>query len=173
MNVYSHAKENQEQMIRIPVLYKPVGIIRLQMIREGRTLYGMERFCNAKDAVNTVSPLFRMCDRETVAVMSVDARCAPLAVEVAAVGGLDACMIDPRIIYKHALLNNAASIICFHNHPSGNPEPSQEDRTVTKQLQEAGKILGVRLLDHIIIGEDTYYSFREQDLLDKPYHDCA
>lgn len=173
MKTDGNAKRQLEQMMQAPCIYKNVGIIRLQMVKDGRTLYGMRRLVNPKDAVEAVKPLFSLCDREIVAVVSVDTKCAPLAVEVASVGGLDACIINPRIIFKHALLNNAASVICFHCHPSGDPQPSGEDRKVTERLHEAGKILGVRLLDHIIIGDDSYFSFREHEMLGKPYIDCA
>ena len=173
MNACSNVRGIQERVIKEAGLYKPVGIIRLQMIKEHRTLYGMGRLSRPAEAAAAMKPLFEMCDREVMAVMSVDTRCAPLAVEVVSVGGLDACTVDPRMIYKHALLSNAASVLCFHNHPSGDPEPSDEDRRVTERLYEAGKILGVRLLDHIIIGEDAYFSFREHEMLGKPYIDCA
>lgn len=63
---------------------------------------------------------------------------------------------------KSVILSNAASFMCFHNHPSGNPNFSNEDREVTKRLAEVGKILGIDLLDHIIVGEDKYFSFKEE-----------
>lgn len=173
MNVNRDEEKMMEQIGDASALYKPVGIIRLQMVKEQRTLYGMGRLSTPKEAVAAVKPLFEMCDREVTAVMSVDTKCSPLAVEVVSVGGLDACTIDPRIIYKHALLSNAASVLCFHNHPSGDPEPSVADKRMTERLYEAGKILGVRLLDHIIIGDDAYFSFQEHDMLGKPYIDCA
>lgn len=74
-------------------------------------------------------------------------------------GDLNTCPVHPREVFKRALLNNAASIIVAHNHPSGNPEPSMEDRILTKRLHSAGVILGVKLLDHVIIGGDEHYSF--------------
>lgn len=77
-------------------------------------------------------------------------------------GSINSAIVHPREVYKRALLNNAVSIIAFHNHPSGNPEPSSEDTAITKRLIDAGELIGIRFLDHIIVGsEGDYYSFKE------------
>lgn len=74
-------------------------------------------------------------------------------------GGVSNVIADPRIIFVHALNCLAAEIIVTHNHPSGNPRPSVDDKIVTKKLRQAGEFLHIRLKDHIICGEDNYYSF--------------
>lgn len=137
------------------------GIIHLEMIREDRCLYGMRRFNNPRDAVEMIRPLFYQLDREIMVVLSLDAKNTPVAVEVVAVGGIDNCMVDVRNIFKHAIICNATSVICFHNHPTGIAEPSKDDIAITKRIKEAGDLLGISLLDHIIIGEMTYYSILE------------
>jgi len=76
-------------------------------------------------------------------------------------GILDAAIIDPREVFKPAIRNSAAKIILIHNHPSGNPEPSQEDLNVTEKIIESGKTIGVQVLDHIIIGIKNHWSFIE------------
>jgi len=76
------------------------------------------------------------------------------------VGTLDSALVHPREVFKPALLLNAAAIVLVHNHPSGDPTPSAEDRTVTQRLLEAGKILGVELTDHLIVAGGTYTSMR-------------
>lgn len=159
--------EKKRFLTNEPRIYKAVSIVRLQMVKEARTLYGMNQLSSPENAVETVKPMYELCDREVFTVLSVDTKCSPLAAEIVAIGGVDACIIDPRTIYKHALLNNAVGIICFHNHPSGKPEPSHEDKSVTEQLYQAGKLLGVHLIDHIIIGEDTFFSFQQHELLGK------
>ena len=159
-------KKQLESMMKEPAVGKQIGIIRLLMVKEGRSLYGMERISSPEDALKSVSPLFAMADREMMAVMSLTARMEPLAFEIAAVGGLASYIIDIGNIFKHALLNNAASVLCFHNHPSGDPEPSRDDRVITRNISSAGKLLGIELTDHIIIGEGTFYSFREHGELD-------
>lgn len=113
------------------------------------------------DAVSMVRPIFAQSDREMMVVMSVNTRLEPLALEIVAVGGVDSCNVDIKNIFKHALLNNASYIICFHNHPTGDPTPSKEDRLFTKRLTSAGQILNLPVIDHIIMGEETFYSFKE------------
>ena len=77
------------------------------------------------------------------------------------IGSLNASIVHPREVYKEAFRRSAASIICIHNHPSGDPTPSKEDIEVTKRLSECGKIIGIELLDHLIIGEHKYVSLKE------------
>lgn len=77
------------------------------------------------------------------------------------IGTINESLIHPREIFKEAYLLGASSVICVHNHPSGNANPSNNDILMTKQLQEVGKILGIKVLDHIIIGKDVYFSFND------------
>lgn len=81
------------------------------------------------------------------------------------IGTINESLIHPREIFKEAYLLSASSIICIHNHPSGNVNPSNNDIIMTKQLVEVGKILGIKVLDHIIIGKDNYYSFNDNNLI--------
>ena len=82
--------------------------------------------------------------------------------EVVSKGGISATHAEPRNVFMGAILQNAASIIVSHNHPSGDPKPSREDKNLTKRLNECGEILGIKVLDHIIVGdENNYYSFKE------------
>ncbi|WML45546.1 DNA repair protein RadC [Neobacillus sp. PS3-40] len=81
------------------------------------------------------------------------------------IGSLNASIVHPREVYKEALRRSAASIICLHNHPSGDPTPSREDIDVTKRLSECGKIIGIDLLDHLIIGENKFVSLKEKGYL--------
>lgn len=81
------------------------------------------------------------------------------------VGGLSGCVVDVRHLFQAALLTNASSIIVCHNHPSGNLTPSEQDIKVTKQIKDCGKIMDIQLLDHVIITEDSYYSFADEGLI--------
>lgn len=92
-----------------------------------------------------------------------DARNHPIASFHVCSGGLNSAFIDPRIIFRNCMAVGAVSFMVAHNHPSGDCSPSAEDRMVTKQLIEKGKILDVSLVDHIIISEKGFYSFRESD----------
>ncbi|WP_315861756.1 JAB domain-containing protein [Aerococcus sp. Group 1] len=81
------------------------------------------------------------------------------------IGGLNMSVAHPREIYKEAVRVSAARIMVGHNHPSGNPEPSPEDIEFTRRLKEAGKIIGIELLDHLVVGHSSFISLREQGLL--------
>ena len=81
------------------------------------------------------------------------------------VGDLSSTVIHPREVFSHAVRRSAASVLLIHNHPSGNPEPSRQDIEVTKRLSEAAEILGISILDHIIIGDGVYISFKRKGLM--------
>jgi DNA repair protein RadC len=80
-------------------------------------------------------------------------------------GTVDNVAVYPRRIYESALSRHAAGIILVHNHPSGNPIPSREDKSLTKEITETATMLDIRVLDHIVVGKDGYFSFMENDLL--------
>lgn len=80
-------------------------------------------------------------------------------------GSLNASIVHPREIFREAVKRSAASIICAHNHPSGNPTPSSEDIDVTKRIQHAGEVLGIELLDHVIIGDHQFISLKEKGFM--------
>lgn len=152
-------------MMKRPIPRKKVGIVKLKMIREKEALYSSGRFHDARTAAELVRPVFALADREMLVVLSLDAVLVPIAMEIVAVGGVCSCNVDTRDIFKHAVLSNAVKIICFHNHPSGNLEASREDSLVTRQIKDAGKLLGIELIDHIIIGlDDAYISFKEKGI---------
>ena len=81
------------------------------------------------------------------------------------VGSLNSSIAHPREVFGEAIKNNAASVIFAHNHPSGNPEPSDEDLEITKNLVECGKILGIEVLDHVVVAKDTFFSFKQKGLI--------
>ena len=104
-------------------------------------------------------------DREEFIVVMLDTANTMIGMAQISVGGLAASIVEPRQVFKTAILANAAAIICIHNHPSGNPEPSREDIRITRQLVEAGKLMGVPVHDHIIIAENRFVSLAERGLL--------
>jgi DNA repair protein RadC len=103
--------------------------------------------------------------KETVVAFYLNARNELLRKETISIGTLTASLIHPREIFAPAIERHAASVVLAHNHPSGDPTPSPEDREVTIRLKHAGEILGIPLLDHIIIARDGHFSFRENGLL--------
>ena len=106
----------------------------------------------------------RYYKKEFFNVLLLNAKNEILASENVAIGDLSTSIVHPREAFIPAVRKSAASVIFIHNHPSGNPAPSREDINITERLAEAGKILGIRVLDHIIIGDGVYVSFREQGL---------
>lgn len=164
-------KENEiKDMMKNPTTKRRVGIIKTQIVREGSMLYGNRRINTPLDAVELVKDIFWYADREMMVVVSLDSKNAPLALEIVSVGTVNACLVSMREIFKHCILTNATSIMCFHNHPSGIPDASKEDVEITKRLDEAGKLLGIWLLDHIIVGDgNSYVSLQERGLVKNGY----
>lgn len=165
-------KQTQEEavisMLKCPIPKKKVNIVKLRMVRESTALNGTDRFHNAEEAAEMVRPLLEYSDREMILVMSLDAALTPIAMEIVAAGGVSTCGIDMRDLFKHAIISNAAKIICFHNHPSREPRPSVMDMIITKKIVEAGKLLGIELIDHIILGTyKKFVSFKEDNI--KPF----
>lgn len=117
-----------------------------------------------KDVISQFSYL-REKQREHLAALYLNARNEVIFKKHLFVGTLDANICHPREIFKHALDKNAASVILVHNHPSGDPEPSKADLEITKRIQEAGKIMGIDILDHIIITQERIFSFKNQKLI--------
>lgn len=105
-------------------------------------------------------------DREHLVALYLSAKNRPVGYHVVSVGTLTASLVHPREVFKGAILCNAHALIIAHNHPSGDPTPSREDQEVTKRIKEAGRILGIDLLDHVVIGHNgRYTSFHERGLL--------
>ena len=106
-------------------------------------------------------------DREHFVVILLDQKHGVIGINTVSVGSLTAGIVHPREVFKPAILANAASIICGHNHLSGDPQPSREDRAITTKLVDAGKLLGIDVLDHVIIGaEGRYFSFGDAGVLE-------
>jgi DNA repair protein RadC len=120
----------------------------------------------AADVAALVGPEMRYLDREHFRVVLLSTRHDVLAVEQVAVGGLNSAVIHPREAFKAAIRWSAAAVILAHNHPSGDPEPSADDLRLTARLAEAGRILGIEVLDHVVVGDGRFVSLRERGHLD-------
>jgi DNA repair protein RadC len=146
---------------------KRVNIVSIKLIREGSVLYSeIRKIGGPSDAAILGRRFLEDADREQLIVCCLDTKNQPQSINVASIGSLNSSIVHPREVFKAAILSNAASIIIMHNHPSGDPVQSQEDVNITKRLKEAGKIIGIELLDHIIIGsEGKYCSLKEEGIL--------
>jgi DNA repair protein RadC len=119
-------------------------------------------------AASQVSDWFRALKdeaKESFITLHLDGKNRIACMEVVSIGSLNQSIVHPREVFKTALLSSAAAIILIHNHPTGDTTPSQEDITITRRLKEAGDILGIKVLDHIIIGDTGFYSFVESGIL--------
>jgi DNA repair protein RadC len=119
------------------------------------------------DVAALLGPRMRHLDREHFKAVLLNVRHEVLDVTSVAVGGLDNAPIHPREVFKDAIRRSAAAIILVHNHPSGTPEPSGDDVRITIRLQEAGRVVGIEVLDHIIVGDGRFVSLRERGALER------
>ena len=124
----------------------------------------METVHNSQDAVRLVYPVLSGLDHEEAWVIFMTSRHGVIAQDMLSKGTLTQSSIDSRTILRQALLRNAAAIILCHNHPSGNEKPSRADIGLTDNLQRACRLMDIHLLDHIIVGEDAYFSFSEEQV---------
>jgi DNA repair protein RadC len=104
--------------------------------------------------------------KEHFFTIHLDSKNKIIAIELISTGSMNANIVHPREVFKSCLMSSAVALVCIHNHPSGVPEPSSEDYEITRRLNEAANMLGIRLLDHVIIGDGAYVSFADRGLLE-------
>lgn len=145
-------------MYRIPA-------VKVQLVKDG-TINAAERpyISTPKDAAAIMRPVVELLAEERMYVMLLSTKNRVNAIQEVSVGSLNASVVHPREIFKAAILSNAAALILVHNHPSGDPTPSHEDVALTKAIVEAGKILDIPVLDHVIMG-DRYKSLKEMGVI--------
>jgi DNA repair protein RadC len=117
------------------------------------------------DVVALIGKRLRSEAREHFLVLLLNARHECVAIETVSIGSLNASIVHPREVFRPAVLASAASIVCVHNHPSGDPDPSEEDISITRRLAQVGELLGIGLLDHVIIATRGVVSLRERGTL--------
>ncbi len=148
------------------VLFSGVPLYTTRLVRE-HTFHFQTRdhVRSPADAAAVLQTYFQDRDREEFVVAFLDTANTMIGLHVASVGGLAASIVEPRQVFKAAVLANAAAVLLAHNHPSGNPEPSREDVAVTKQLVEAGRVMGIPVHDHLILTGDGYTSLAERGVM--------
>jgi DNA repair protein RadC len=127
---------------------------------EGGPREGKAQVKSPEDVVGVVSGTLKGKKREHFLVLLLDTRNRLIRVATVSMGSLDSSIVHPREVFKEAIAASAASVIFVHNHPSGDPEPSEDDIDLTKRLVEAGKVLGIVVLDHVIVGDGAYLSLK-------------
>lgn len=118
-----------------------------------------------QDVANFLMEEMRYYHKEYFKIILLNTKNKIISIEDISVGSLNSSIVHPREIFNPAVKKSAAALILVHNHPSGDTQPSNEDMEVTKRLIEAGKVLGINILDHIIVGEGRYLSFKERGLI--------
>ena len=144
---------------------KRVDFVSIKMVKEKSVKYQNRIISSPSDSAELFSSFIEDSDREQMLLCCLDTKNRPTSISIISIGTLNSALVHPREVFKAAILSNAASIILAHNHPSGDTDPSHEDISLTNRINEASKIIGIKLLDHIIIGQGGYSSFKEEGTL--------
>lgn len=123
------------------------------------------KITSPNDVCNIFMDELRYDKKEKFIIILLNTKSEIISRELISIGNLNSSIVHPREVYKYAIKKSAASVLFIHNHPSGNPDPSKNDKNITKRLTEVGEIIGINVVDHIIIGNNRYFSFKENDLI--------
>jgi DNA repair protein RadC len=158
--LFPHDEACHSRPYRIPAY-------RVQLVRERALPWERAQLRSSQEVATLFRTYLGDTDREHFLVTMLDQKNKVIGINTVSTGSLTASVVHPREVYKPAILSNAAAIICGHNHPSGDSGPSQEDRLLTRKLVLAGEALGIKVLDHVIIGDGTasYFTFADEGLL--------
>lgn len=135
--------------------FASAAVINIQMVKERQILYNGARLTTPEQAADAFCALIGNPDREYFVCLLLDGKNRISGIYTVSQGSLNQSIVHPRETFKAAILANSAAIILAHNHPSGDLAPSREDREITRRLKEAGELLGIRVLDHVIIDTET------------------
>lgn len=143
-------------------------VVNIRLVEE-RTLFSERKLSTPTIAVEVIAKEIAQYDREVFCVLNLQTDNRPISMNIVSMGGLSEVLVLGREVFKSSILSNAKSIMLLHNHPSGSLQPSQEDINITSRMQQAGELLGIGVIDHIIVGGFTAerYSFLEEGLLNK------
>jgi DNA repair protein RadC len=137
-----------------------IPVFKVSLVKEATLKTPEESFRDPRSLSKVLSKYFHGLDREHFIAVSLNSANQIIGINTVSIGSLNQAIVHPRETFKAAILCNAAAIILAHNHPSGSTKPSQEDRDITDRLTKAGELLGIKVLDHIIMGEGSdYFSF--------------
>lgn len=148
---------------RIPA--KRVDTVSVKLVKEKSFLYKDRVINSPNQAYELIKEVLQDGDREILMACFLNTKNQPIAINVVSIGSLNSSIIHPREIFKVAILCNSDNFILFHNHPSGNVEPSSEDISATQRIKECGVLMGIKLTDHIIVGGGEFHSMLQNGLL--------
>lgn len=124
-----------------------------------------KQILSSKDVSIVLEDNLRGLNKEHFIILMLNTKNFLLGIETVSIGSLNSSIVHPRELFKSAINKSAAAIILAHNHPSGDATPSMEDIEVTKRIKSGGQLLGIDVIDHIIIGDNSYYSFKEEKMI--------
>ncbi len=144
---------------------KRINVVSIKLVKEKSINYLPRTISSPNDIAKLFQEFIGDSDREQFVVCCLNTKNQPTEISIVSTGCLDSTVVHPREVFKIAILSNAASILICHNHPSGNLEPSNEDKNITNRICEVGKIHGIRVLDHLIVSDNSFLSFKESGFL--------
>jgi len=138
---------------------------RVMLVKESLAYASAVTIRDSQTVYRLLVPLFDGLDREHFLVVGLDAKHAVIGINTVSIGSVTMSIVHPREVFKPLILMNASAVLLSHNHPSGDATPSPEDRALTRRLKDGGELLGIAVLDHLVLGEDRYYSFADHQEL--------
>lgn len=154
-----------ENIVTLPPAKSYPSVPLLKVSKRGKIRDPAPAITSPGEAAAAIVRPLRQADREEFWVIHMDNRHHPVAREVVAIGGSNITVIHPREVFRGSLLNGTVAIILAHNHPSGSPKPSKNDIDLTGRLEEAGQLLQIQVLDHLIVGGNDYVSLKSAGLM--------
>ncbi|MDP3298366.1 MAG: DNA repair protein RadC [Thermodesulfovibrionia bacterium] len=173
LSAFGNIKNLSEASIEELSAIKGIGLAKAAQIksafelarRKGDNDYAKISVKSHQDVVKLVREKLKDKKKEHFLILCLDTKNNLKKISTVSTGTLDTNLVHPREVFKEAFQSLASSIILVHNHPSGNPEPSEADIDITKRIMETGKIVGIDVLDHIIVGDNTSFSFKEKGIV--------
>lgn len=136
-----------------------------ERIKKEKTRIGRNAIYSPEDIANQVRPIIKDFMKENFVIVSLDVRNKVIETDLVSEGTLSSSLVHPRETFMYAIKRRAAQVVVLHNHPSGDKNPSDDDIKISRRLIDAGKIMGIELIDHIILTQSDYYSFKENGLI--------
>jgi DNA repair protein RadC len=150
-----------------PIKFRQIRAVyeKLEVREEVQAYLPPDRRYTSPEQISQIFSFLTSESKEYFFCLHMDGKNRICCIDCVSIGSLNQSIVHPREVFKTALLSSAAAIILIHNHPTGDPSPSSEDIAITRRLKEAGELLGIRVLDHVIVGSDGVCSFVERGLV--------
>ena len=147
--------------------YSELEVVNVRLVKEP-SMISETPVRTSEDAAQLIKDMLSQFDREVFCILNVASDGKPISMNIVSIGTIDQALVSPREVFKSSILSNAAGFLAFHCHPSGNPTPSRIDAVTTQRLKEAGELLEIRMVDHLVVGcgSGRSFSFSREGLFD-------